>query len=96
MTPEIGIRAALGARPHQVLDKVLRRAVVQLVLGIVAGIAFAFVWARIFGDASAPTNTGVIDFIIAAVMLAAVSIMACLVPAIRALRVNPVVALRYE
>ena len=38
MTPEIGVRAALGARPHQVLQRVLRRAAVQLVFGIAAGI----------------------------------------------------------
>jgi putative ABC transport system permease protein len=43
MTPEIGIRAALGARPHQVLERVLRRAVLQLVVGIAAGLAFALV-----------------------------------------------------
>ena len=96
MTPEIGIRAALGARPHQVLDRVLRSAAMQLALGIIAGIAFALLWNRIFSDASSPSNTGPIDFAIAAVMLAAVSVVACLLPALCALRVNPVTALRYE
>ena len=96
MTPEIGIRAALGARPHQVLNRVLRSAALQLALGIIAGIAFALIWNRIFSDASAPSNTGPIDFVVAALMLAAVSAIACLVPALRALRVNPLVALRYE
>jgi hypothetical protein len=96
MTPEIGIRAALGARPHQVLSRVLRAATLQLIFGIAAGIAFALLWNRIFSNAAAPPNTGLIDFVIAALMLAVVSAVACLVPAIRALRVNPVVALRYE
>jgi putative ABC transport system permease protein len=96
MTPEIGIRAALGASPHQVLNRVLRSAALQLALGIIAGVAFALIWNRIFSDASAPSNTGPVDFVVAALMLAAVSAIACLVPAIRALRVNPVVALRYE
>jgi putative ABC transport system permease protein len=96
MTPELGIRAALGARPHQVLNRVLRAAMLQLIFGIAAGIAFALLWNRIFSDAAAPPNTGAIDFVVAAVLLAAVSALACLVPAIRALRVNPVVALRYE
>ena len=96
MTPEIGIRAALGAGPHQVLNRVLRSAALQLALGIIAGIAFALIWNRIFSDASALSNTGPIDFVIAALLLVAVSVVACLLPALRALRVNPVVALRYE
>jgi putative ABC transport system permease protein len=96
MTPEIGIRTALGARPRQVLDRVLRRAAVQLVLGIAAGIAFALAWSRIFGVASAPKNTGLLDFAVAAVALAIVSVLACIVPAVRALRVSPIVALRYD
>ena len=88
--------ASLGRTcPHHVLDRVLRRAAVQVALGIAAGVAFAFAWDRVFSESSA-RNIGVIDFVIAAVMLALVSAIACVLPAIRALRVNPVVALRYE
>jgi ABC-type antimicrobial peptide transport system permease subunit len=94
MTPEIGIRSALGALPRQVLWRVLRGAAVQLLLGIAAGVAFAIAWDRLFGGA--PGGVGPVDFVAAALMLTMVSLAACLVPAVRALRVNPVVALRYE
>ncbi len=93
MTPEIGIRAALGARPHQILWKVLRRAAIQVLFGIAAGVAFAFGWARLLGSVG---GVSPIDFLTASIMLSLVSLVACLVPAVRALRVNPVVALRYE
>jgi predicted permease len=96
MTPEIGVRTALGALPRQVLWRVLRGAALQLVLGIAAGVAFAISWDRLLGSANSPTGVGPIDFVAAAIMLAIVSLAACLVPAARALRVNPVVALRYE
>jgi putative ABC transport system permease protein len=96
MTPEIGIRAALGALPRQVLWRVLRGAAVQLLMGIVAGVAFSFAWDRLLGGANSPPGVGPIDFVAAALLLAVVSAIACLFPAIRALRVNPIVALRYE
>lgn len=96
MTPEIGIRTALGALPRQVLWRVLRGAALQLVFGIAAGVAFAISWDRLLGSANSPAGVGPIDFVAAAIMLAIVSLAACLVPAARALRVNPVVALRYE
>jgi len=94
MTPEIGIRNALGALPRQVLWRVLRGAAVHLLLGITAGVVFAFAWDRLIGGS--PKGVGAINFVAAAVMLAIVSVAACLVPAVRAMRVNPVVALRYE
>jgi ABC-type antimicrobial peptide transport system permease subunit len=96
MTPEIGVRAALGARPHHVLKRVLRRAAAQVIVGIVVGVAFALAWNRLLGSAQSPSNTSVLDFVIAAVALTLVSMAACLIPAIRALRVNPLVALRYD
>ena len=58
MTPEIGMRTALGARPHHVLQRVLRRAAIQLVLGISAGVAFALAWNRIFSGGQSPSNVG--------------------------------------
>jgi len=94
MTPEIGVRTALGARPRHVLKRVLRRAAAQVIAGIVAGVAFALAWSRMFQ--ATPSNTSLLDFMIAALVLTLVSMAACLVPAIRALRVNPLVALRYD
>jgi predicted permease len=96
MTPEIGMRAALGASRHHLLWRVIRRAVLQVVLGILGGFAFTFGWNRLLGGQSSPTGVGPMDFVTAATMLALVSAVACLVPAMRALRVSPVAALRYE
>ncbi len=96
MTPEIGVRTALGASPHHVLQRVLRRAAIQLALGIAAGVAFALAWNRIFSGGQSPSNVSPIDFAIAAGTLTLVSVAACLVPAIRALHVDPITALRYE
>jgi ABC-type antimicrobial peptide transport system permease subunit len=96
MTPEIGVRTALGALPRQVLWRVLRGAAVQLLMGVAAGVAFAIAWDRLLGSANSPAGIGPIDFVAAAIMLAIVSLVACVAPAMRALRVNPVVALRYE
>jgi ABC-type antimicrobial peptide transport system permease subunit len=96
MTPELGMRAALGAASGHLVWRVMRRAVVQVALGILAGLAFHFSWSRILGIESAPVGVGPIDFVLAAAMLIVVSAVACAVPAVRALRVSPIVALRYE
>lgn len=96
-TREIGIRLALGARPGEVMNLVighgLRLAIVGIVLGV-AGAAYASRWVEklLYGV----TRTDPFTFAaVAAVLLAAV-LIACFMPARRATRVDPLVALRHE
>jgi putative ABC transport system permease protein len=96
-TREIGIRMALGAGRAQVLRLVLRRTMLHASAGIAAGIAGAAMLTRyletlLFGLTPLDPST----FIAAAAAVAAVSVAASLVPARRATRVDPVVALRTE
>ncbi len=95
--PEIGVRMALGASRLHVARLVLQGAVVQLVLGLAAGVACTFVFQRLFGDPSSSgrlTSPMVLAPAIAAVTV--VSLAACLAPAMRAARIDPVDALRQQ
>ena len=99
-THEIGIRMALGANRRKVLMMVVREGMTLTVIGIVIGLAGAYALTKyletltemLFGvEARDPWTFAVI-----AVLLAAVALIACLVPARRATRVDPLTALRYE
>jgi putative ABC transport system permease protein len=96
-TREIGIRVALGARSNNVLRLVLvlgfRLAALGLLLGVVAAFALTRLMASmIYGVSSTDAAT----FFAVALSLGAVALVACYIPARRALRVDPMVALRYE
>ena len=96
-TREIGVRAALGARPHHILRLVTREAAVVTIGGLVAGLAGAFGLVRlvrsiIYGISTHDPAT----FIAVPVVLLVVVAIACAVPARRAMRVSPLVALRSE
>jgi putative ABC transport system permease protein len=96
-TPEIGIRLALGAQAGHVLGLVLRRGMTLVAFGVAIGLIASLLLTRwmsslLYGvSASDPTTFGLI-----AVMLAAVALLACYIPARRASRVDPLVALRSE
>jgi putative ABC transport system permease protein len=96
-THEIGIRMALGAGRSDVLRLVMRRAVALTAIGIAIGLAAAFAVTRMLGsllfeiDPHDPLTFGGI-----AALLAVIALAASYVPAFRATRVDPVVALRYE
>jgi predicted lysophospholipase L1 biosynthesis ABC-type transport system permease subunit len=96
-TREIGIRVALGALRLQVIRMVVRQAIVLAVAGILIGIGLAaasaqFLTALLYGV----EPLDVASFAGGALMLAALALVACIVPVRRALRINAMEALRYE
>ena len=94
---EIGIRIALGAKPRDVLRLVLGRGLLLTAVGVTIGLVGAAALTRslatlVFGIA--PLDP--FSFAAGALLLAAVALAGCYVPARRAMRVDPMVALRYE
>jgi len=96
-TSEIGIRMALGARPSGVVAMVMRGALSQTLFGLALGVPAAFLCVR-FVESQLFDIKGVnpTALLVAVLTLAAASSMAGLIPAHRASKVDPVVALRYE
>jgi putative ABC transport system permease protein len=92
-TQELGVRVAIGARPRAIRWLVLRRALAQLAVGIAVGLVCVVAWSRLFGTAYFATPAGVVAV---TALLVAVAVAACLVPAERAARLDPVLALRAE
>jgi len=96
-TREIGIRMALGAAPVQVLSVVLARTAVLLGAGTVLGLGAAFAAGKFFGQilyGISPHDP--VTYSVAVSLMAVVALVACLVPARRAIRVDPLIALRME
>ncbi|HEV2305759.1 MAG TPA: ABC transporter permease [Candidatus Acidoferrales bacterium] len=96
-TNEFGIRMALGARPADVLQLVLKQGAKLALIGAGAGIVAGMILMRamasvLYGVSSADP----LSFIGAAVLLMLIAMLACYLPARRATRVDPMVALRYE
>jgi putative ABC transport system permease protein len=96
-TREIGIRVALGARPRDVVRLFLRQGLrlvaLGLGLGLVGGVALARLLAAALVDVS-PLDP--VAFGGVALFLASVALLACYIPARRATKIDPMVALRYE
>ncbi len=96
-TQEIGVRMALGARPHHVLRLVLRQSLFMLVIGTVIGLAGAFAVTRLMRTLLFEiTATDPVTYISVIGLLAVVALLASYIPARRAAKVDPLVALRYE
>jgi len=96
-TREIGIRMALGAQPREILRLVLRQGVRLVLIGVAIGFAGSLGVAKVL--ASVVAGLSLLDplaLLIGPVLLLAVTMLACYIPARRATRVDPLVALRYE
>ena len=96
-TREIGIRMALGARPAAVLRQVMRHGLAVACIGLVAGAIFAAAASRLIAGALYGVGTAdPVSWLSAVVLLLSISALANLIPASRAARVDPSVALRTE
>jgi putative ABC transport system permease protein len=94
---EIGIRIALGARPGSILSMVMRRGMTLAAIGVVLGLAAALALTRVLTSLLyGVTRFDAMTFALVPALLAAVALIACLIPAGRAATVDPVVALREE
>jgi len=96
-TAEIGLRLALGARGGAVLWLVLRRGLVQLAIGLTIGLAGAWFISLVLASLLVQiTPRDPATFAVITALLVLVALAACLIPAARAMRLDPVVALRKE
>jgi predicted permease len=96
-THEMGIRMALGAQQRHVVGLIIRNGLMLTLIGVAIGLGIAFALTRLmtallFGV----TPTDLPTFAVVSGLLVFISLMACYIPARRATRVDPLVALRYE
>ena len=96
-TRDIGVRVALGARPGDIIGMVVRQGMELLAIGILAGLAGAAALTRVMSSLLfGVSTTDVVTFAAVPALLAAVAFAAMVIPALRATRVDPIVALREE
>lgn len=93
---EIGVRMALGAQPTDILKMVFRDGFLIVAIGLVIGIALALAAGRVVGSFIIVSAKDPLTYVVVTGVLAIVALAACFIPARRATRVDPLVALRYE
>jgi ABC-type antimicrobial peptide transport system permease subunit len=98
-TPEIGLRLAMGAQRAQVMRMILGGGMRLVAIGLAAGLGGAVVLSRVIQSQLLPllfetTPFDAVSYAVTAATLLAVAMLACVVPARRAMRVDPIVALR--
>ncbi|MGA7854490.1 MAG: FtsX-like permease family protein [Candidatus Acidiferrales bacterium] len=96
-TREIGIRMALGAQPRDILELVMRQGIGAVVIGVAVGVVAALALTRLMASllfGVKPTDP--LTFLSVAVILTCVALAASYIPARRAMRTDPLVALRHE
>jgi putative ABC transport system permease protein len=96
-TQEIGIRMALGAQYHDVLKLVMGHGVILTLVGIGLGLACALALTRVMASLLFEVGpTDATTFAVVSIIQATIAMLACYLPARRATKVDPLVALRYE
>jgi putative ABC transport system permease protein len=96
-TQEIGIRLALGARASDVLSLVIRQGLALILVGLAIGGVAAFLLTRflaVFLNGISPVD--IVTFVSVSLLMVAAGLLACWIPARRATKVDPMIALRYE
>lgn len=96
-THEIGIRVALGAQQSEILRMILGQGFLIVAIGLIVGCAGAFAFARLISNflvGISPADPATYSAV--TIVLGLVALLACYIPARRAMRVDPMVALRYE
>ena len=96
-TQEIGVRIALGATSRDIRFLVLRQGMLPVVMGLGLGLVASLAFNRLLqSQLFSVSSTDPATYAVTSIVLIAVALLACLIPARRAMRVDPVVALRHE
>jgi putative ABC transport system permease protein len=96
-TQEIGIRMALGAQKQNVLRMIIRQGMLQLLFGLILGLVLALMGSGVLANFLFGVNPkDPATFVLVVVVLSAVAFLACWIPAQRASRTDPLIAIRYD